>query len=177
MVPPACLHRQGEARTTQQQRGDDATAALLAMHTCFRLAGGHGVIFIQEDNRLITERGTQRPGEFKNALPGAGMRPGEASKRARENERLLGPHGTMTHRVCAECSEDFAGPASFRGKAPKCSGCRRTTHPQRQHAPSCAGTSPQNATAGSAPRHMTPRESVCACHCAALPWCSRLPRS
>ena len=33
------------------------------------------------------------------------------------------PHGTMTHRVCAECSEDFACPASFRGKAPKCSGC------------------------------------------------------
>jgi len=32
-----------------------------------------------------------------------------------------------------------------------------------EHAPSCAGTSPQNGAAGSAPRHMTP----CVCHCAA----------
>ena len=55
------------------------------------------------------------------------------------------PRGTMTHRVCAECSEDFACPASFRGKAPKCSGCRRTTHPEG-HAPtqvSPTGDAPQ----------------------------------
>ncbi len=34
---------------------------------------------------------------------------------------------------------------------------------ERQHAPACAGTSPQNGAAGSAPSHMSP----CACHCAA----------
>ena len=40
----------------------------------------------------------------------------------------------MPHRVCAYCSAEFACPASFRGKNPKCIGCR-VTHPQRQHAP------------------------------------------
>jgi hypothetical protein len=68
----------------------------------------------------------------------------------------------MPHRVCACCSAEFACPASFRGKNPKCSGCR-ATHPQRQHAPAHGGGAPQNGAAGSAPRHMTP----CACHCAA----------
>ena len=68
----------------------------------------------------------------------------------------------MLHRVCAYCKAEFACPASFRGKNPKCSGCR-ATHPQRQHAPAHGGGAPQNGAAGSAPRHMTP----CACHCAA----------
>ena len=68
----------------------------------------------------------------------------------------------MPHRVCANCSAEFACPASFRGKNPKCIGCR-AMHPQRQHAPAQGGGAPQNGAAGSAPRHMTP----CACHCAA----------
>ena len=68
----------------------------------------------------------------------------------------------MPHRVCANCSAEFACPASFRGKNPKCSGCR-ATHPQRQQALAHGGGAPQNGAAGSAPRHMTP----CACHCAA----------
>ena len=61
----------------------------------------------------------------------------------------------MPHRVCANCSAEFACPASFRGKNPKCSGCRRVTNG--------AGSAPHNGAAGSTPRHMTP----CACHCAA----------
>ena len=38
--------------------------------------------------------------------------------------RSPAPRGTMTHRVCAECGEEFACPASFRGKVPKCSNCK-----------------------------------------------------
>jgi hypothetical protein len=40
---------------------------------------------------------------------------------------------TIPRRMCAVCSAEFACPASFRGKAPKCSGCRRGK--QRQQAP------------------------------------------
>jgi hypothetical protein len=59
---------------------------------------------------------------------------------------------TMQRRVCVYCSAEFVCPASFRGKNPKCSGCR-ATHPQRQHAPAHGrsgedplpeGTSPGN---------------------------------
>ena len=64
----------------------------------------------------------------------------------------------MPHRVCAYCKAEFACPASFRGKNPKCSGCRG-----QAHASAHGGGAPQNGAAGSAPRHMTP----CACHCAA----------
>ena len=33
---------------------------------------------------------------------------------------------TMQRRVCVYCSAEFVCPASFRGKNPKCSGCRAT---------------------------------------------------
>jgi hypothetical protein len=74
--------------------------------------------------------------------------------RARDSDRQR--HAATSH-VCAVCSAECACPASFRGKAPKFSSCRRATHDPR------AGNEPQNGAAGSAPRHMTP----CACHCAA----------
>ena len=62
----------------------------------------------------------------------------------------------MPHRVCANCSAEFACPASFRGKNPKCSGCR-ATHPQRQHAPAHGGGAPQNG-AGMPGNLMGPRQ-------------------
>jgi hypothetical protein len=64
----------------------------------------------------------------------------------------------MPRRVCVYCSAEFACPASFRGKNPKCSGCRG-----QAHASAHGGGAPQNGAVWSAPRHMTP----CACHCAA----------
>ena len=59
------------------------------------------------------------------------------------SQRSPALRGTMQCRVCAVCSAEFTCPASCRGTAPNCSGCRRATH-----APAL---------------HMKP----CACHCAA----------
>ena len=50
------------------------------------------------------------------------------------------PRGTMPRRVCAVCSAKFACPASFRGQAPTCRGCRPATH-----APAHAGMEPPGA--------------------------------
>ena len=50
------------------------------------------------------------------------------------------PRGTMQRRVCAVCSAKFACPASFRGQAPTCRGCRPATH-----APAHAGMEPPGA--------------------------------
>jgi hypothetical protein len=41
------------------------------------------------------------------------------------SQRSPAPRGTMRRRMCAVCSAKFACAASFRGKAPKCRGCRR----------------------------------------------------
>ena len=71
-------------------------------------------------------------------------------------QRPTAPRGTMPHRVCTYCSAEFACPASFRGKNPKCSGCR-ATHPQRQHALAHGGGAPQNG-AGMPGNLMGPRQ-------------------
>ena len=71
---------------------------------------------------------------------------------------------TLPHLPCAGCFSQYACPASVRGRAPKCSGCRRATQTGgRQHAH--AESAPQNGAAAGAPQpcHLTP----CACHCAA----------
>ena len=69
----------------------------------------------------------------------------------------------MPRVACVVCGAQFPCAPNFRGKAPKCSGCRpRATH--GRDVTSAAGSAPQEGAAGAPqPRHMTP----CACHCAA----------
>ena len=52
----------------------------------------------------------------------------EEAHRARRRKRR---RGTMPRRTCAVCRAEFNCPASFRGKAPKCSGCRPAQHERR----------------------------------------------
>ena len=69
----------------------------------------------------------------------------------------------MPRLACVGCGAEFPCAPSFRGSAPKCSGCRRATQGGRRYSTS-ARSAPQNGTAGAPqPRHMAP----CACHCAA----------
>ena len=49
------------------------------------------------------------------------------SNEQKDSERDA-PRSTMQRRVCAVCSAKFACPASFRGQAPTCRGCRPATH-------------------------------------------------
>ena len=69
----------------------------------------------------------------------------------------------MPRVACVVCGAQFLCAPIFRGKAPKCSGCRpRATH--GRDVTSAAGSAPQEGAAGAPqPRHMAP----CACHCAA----------
>ena len=72
----------------------------------------------------------------------------------------------MPRLACAGCGAEFLCAPSFRGKTPKCSGCRprRATQGRGRDATAEARSAPQNGAAGAPqPRHMTP----CACHCAA----------
>jgi len=70
----------------------------------------------------------------------------------------------MPRLACAGCGAEFLCARSFRGKTPKCSGCRwRATQGRGRDATAEARSAPQNGVAGAPqPSHMTP----CACHCA-----------
>jgi len=70
----------------------------------------------------------------------------------------------MLRVACVGCGAEFPCSPSFRGRAPKCPGCRPPTHGRRRDATAAARSAPQNGAAGAPqPSHMTP----CACHCAA----------
>jgi len=70
----------------------------------------------------------------------------------------------MPRLVCVGCGAEFPCAPSFRGRSPKCSGCRRATQGRERDATAEARSAPQNGAAGEPQlRHMTP----CACHCAA----------
>ena len=78
------------------------------------------------------------------------------SNEQKDSERDA-PRSTMQRRVCAVCSAKFACPASFRGQAPTCRGCRPATH-----APAHAGSAPQNG-AGSNKRKKPARKNEREC--------------
>ena len=71
----------------------------------------------------------------------------------------------MPRLACVGCGAEFPCAPSFRGRAPKCSDCRRrATQGRERDATAEARSAPQNGDAGvPQPRHMTP----CVCHCAA----------